>query len=174
MLFPPPPPLGWGFPFELGFHLTRRASYLTWAAPGQMASLRTPVSMSSHCTSPIRHIALRHIRHSDRLCFTAPKNKINGPDGQMGGQRWELGCVATRSPAEGSKTGNYTLLPVRRGSFLTYHSRSWTGSNKCRFDSARPQPVANCRSPPLAFLAPSNMAFTISLLIVSKSRVRHL
>jgi hypothetical protein len=53
-------------------------------------------------------------------------------------------------------TDNYALLPVRGGSNLTYHSRSWTGSNKWRFDSARPRPAANCRSPPLAFLVPSH------------------
>jgi hypothetical protein len=39
-----------------------------------------------------------------------------------------------------------TLLPVRRGANLTYHNRSWTGSNKWRFDSAKPRPAANCRS----------------------------
>ena len=68
----------------------------------------------------------------------------------------------------------YRSERVKSGSNLTYHNRSWIGSNKCKFDSARPRPAANCRSPPLAFLAPSKMAFAISLLMVSESRVRHL
>jgi hypothetical protein len=44
----------------------------------------------------------------------------------------------------GELSDNYIIT----GSNLTYHSQSWTGSNTRSFDSAKPRPAANCRSPP--------------------------
>jgi hypothetical protein len=51
-----------------------------------------------------------------------------------------LEFVVEKETLRGTKLTIYTILPVRRGLNLTYHSRSWTGSNKWRFDSAKLQP----------------------------------
>jgi hypothetical protein len=39
----------------------------------------------------------------------------------------------------------FTILPVRRGSNLTYDSKSWTGSNKCRGTELESPWVTKCQ-----------------------------
>jgi len=82
----------------------------------------------------IRTILINHsTQNKDRIKFTKRTH-------------WVLPLLRTAS--DNYTSDNYTLLPVRRGSNLTYHSQSWTGLNTRSFDSAKPRPAANCRSPP--------------------------